>query len=447
MDEKRLGASFCPSRGQIRWFLTVLVAFAALVRLMVAYITVHYFDLSFYVDWSTGVANDFFGAYNNIGNLDYPPLFLFPLFLTGKLLGIGAVRAFDPYMMLALKGWQVLFDLACIPLLYRVLRREGQLVGLAGAAIWAVNPAGILNSSYWGQTDSIMIFLVVLAFLLLEEGRPVWSGAVMALACLMKFQSLYFAPVYAVALLTSYPPRRIFRTVAAGAGTVLAVFLPFMARSGWALPLEIYFGGFGQYQGASLNAFNFYSSAGLNYKHFSTKILGLIQADHLSTLLLAAALALLVAVWFTATEKSVWLMGFLFMQTVFMFTTRMHERYQIPVLVMALIAAARHRSRRDVRLVRGAGGHGVPQPVPGIAADFRGRQAGRVDRPLRHGRRRALPCEPAALLRDGLGCAARLLPARPLRLRALLPGDAARTVARVAARTKPAARRALTPCR
>ena len=203
MDEKRLGASFCPSPGQIRWFLTVLVAFAALVRLMVAYITVHYFDLSFYVDWSTGVANDFFGAYNNIGNLDYPPLFLFPLFLTGKLLGIGAVRAFDPYMMLALKGWQVLFDLACIPLLYRVLRREGQLVGLAGAAIWAVNPAGILNSSYWGQTDSIMIFLVVLAFLLLEEGRPVWSGAVMALACLMKFQSLYFAPVYAVALLTS----------------------------------------------------------------------------------------------------------------------------------------------------------------------------------------------------------------------------------------------------
>lgn len=345
MDEKRLGASFCPSRGQIRWFLTVLVAFAALVRLMVAYITVHYFDLSFYVDWSTGVANDFFGAYNNIGNLDYPPLFLFPLFLTGKLLGIGAVRAFDPYMMLALKGWQVLFDLACIPLLYRVLRREGQLVGLAGAAIWAVNPAGILNSSYWGQTDSIMIFLVVLAFLLLEEGRPVWSGVVMALACLMKFQSLYFAPVYAVALLTSYPPRRIFQTVAAGAGTVLAVFLPFMARSGWALPLEIYFGGFGQYQGASLNAFNFYSSAGLNYKHFSTKILGLIQADHLSTLLLAAALALLVAVWFTATEKSVWLMGFLFMQTVFMFTTRMHERYQIPVLVMALIAAARHRSR------------------------------------------------------------------------------------------------------
>ena len=47
MDEKRLGASFCPSPGQIRWFLTVLVAFAALVRLMVAYITVHYFDLSF----------------------------------------------------------------------------------------------------------------------------------------------------------------------------------------------------------------------------------------------------------------------------------------------------------------------------------------------------------------------------------------------------------------
>lgn len=345
MDEKTLGGPIFLTRRRSRWFLAVLMVFAALVRLMVAYITVHYFDLSFYVDWSTGVTNDFYGAYNNIGNLDYPPLFLFPLFLTGKVLGVGAVRAFDPYMMLAHKGWQVLFDLAGILLLYRVLRREGELAGLAGAAIWAVNPAGILNSSYWGQTDSIMIFLVVLAFLLLEEDRPVWSGVVMAFACLMKFQSLYFAPVYALALLTTYPLKRILQAASAGAGTVLAVFLPFMARSGWALPLEIYFGGFGQYQGSSLNAFNFYAASGLNYKHFSSKIFGLIQVDHLSTILLVAAVALLVAVWFTATEKSVWLMGFLFMQTVFMFTTRMHERYQIPVLVMALVAAARHRSR------------------------------------------------------------------------------------------------------
>jgi hypothetical protein len=39
------------------------------------------------------------------------------------------------------------------------------------------------------------------------------------------------------------------------------------------------------------------------------------------------------------------LLGFLFMQTIFIFTTRMHERYQIPVLAFALIACMHHKAK------------------------------------------------------------------------------------------------------
>ena len=64
-------------------FLAALLLSAALVRLILGYTAVHYFDLGYYVDWSSGVLEDFFGAYDRIENLDYPPLFLFPLYFTG----------------------------------------------------------------------------------------------------------------------------------------------------------------------------------------------------------------------------------------------------------------------------------------------------------------------------------------------------------------------------
>ena len=334
------------SKKDTHLLIGTLTLFALILRLMVAYTSVHYYDLSFYVDWSTGVTRDFYGAYNNIESLDYPPLFLFPLFLTGKLLSVDVFTIFEPYRMLALKGWQLLFDTACVPLFYTVLRRWGVLASIAGAALWAVNPTALLNSAYWGQTDAIMIFLVVVAFALLEQRRAVWSGVVMTLACLMKFQSLYFAPVYALVLLTAYPPRKSLQTIAAGLGTAAAVFLPFMARSGFALPARIYFGGFEKYAGTSLNAFNLYGALGLNYQSIDTELIGGVTAGLISVIASVLACALLVYLFFTATTRSLWLLGFVFMQTVFLFSARMHERYQIPVLAMALAACFCHKSRK-----------------------------------------------------------------------------------------------------
>ncbi|RGE67211.1 DUF2029 domain-containing protein [Anaerotruncus colihominis] len=334
------------SKKDTHLLIGTITLFALLVRLMIAYTSVHYYDLSFYVDWSTGVARDFYGAYNNIESLDYPPLFLFPLFLTGKLLSVDVFAIFEPYRMLALKGWQLLFDTACVPLFYTVLRRWGVLASIAGASVWAVNPTALLNSAYWGQTDAIMIFLVVAAFALLERRRAVWSGIVMTLACLMKFQSLYFAPVYALVLLTAYPPRKCLQTIAASLGTAAAVFLPFMARSGFALPFRIYFGGFEKYAGTSLNAFNLYGALGLNYQSIDTELIGGITAQTVSMIASILAGVLLVYLFFTATTRSLWLFGFVFMQTIFLFSARMHERYQIPALAMALAACFCHKSRK-----------------------------------------------------------------------------------------------------
>lgn len=344
MDQQTALKDIRLNRSQVFWFLTVVTICAFLLRFMTAYHTTSFFDISYYVSWSEGAATDLFGVFEKVSNMDYPPLFLFPLYFTGKLMQMDAVKEFIPYQMLALKGWQLLFDVAIVPLLYYVLRQFGELIGLGAAMLWAVNPTAIYNSAYWGQTDEMMMFLLVVTFFLLHKEKAVLAGCFMALACMMKYQSLYFAPLFALMVLTALPPKKILLTVAGGVGAVAAVFLPFCLRSGWDLPFKVYLGGYSQYAYASMNGFNAYAAMGHNFKNATVPVLGAISAETLSALFIVLAVWMLVFFYFTATEKSSWILGFFFMQTIYMFSSRMHERYQIPVIIFALMAAAWHKS-------------------------------------------------------------------------------------------------------
>jgi Gpi18-like mannosyltransferase len=189
----------------------------------------------------------------------------------------------------------MLFDLATIPLLYGVVRRDDELRGLAAACLWSVNPTVIYNPVL--GTDRLHHdFSACAQFLAAYRRQTVWAGVMMTLACLMKFQSLYFAPLFGLALLTTSPIKTILKAASASAGTALAVFFPFMLRSGWTLPWEIYFGGFAQYPGASLNAFNYYGVNGLNYHSSDTLLAGSLTAEMFSNIMIAAALLL----WFSS---------------------------------------------------------------------------------------------------------------------------------------------------
>ena len=337
--------SFSFSRKQAAVCVGTLVLFTGLVRLMLAYATVHYYDVNYYFDWSLGAAADFSGVYENVANMDYPPLFLYFLYFTGKILENESIQTFHPYVMILLKGWQILFDLAIGVLLYLLFQRRSQMTGLAACAAWLCNPSMICNSSYWGQTDSMMLFFLLASFALLTAQKPEWASVVMALACLAKFQSLYFAPVFLLALVSAFAFRRVLLAAGAGLLTIGAVFFPFLLRSGWDLPFRVYLGGFNSYPAASLNAFNYFSLLGLNRMSAKHKLLGGFSCEMLSWCAILLMLALLVYFYLTAREQSLWLLAFFGMQTIFIFTTRMHERYQVPVLLFCLAGAFTHQSK------------------------------------------------------------------------------------------------------
>jgi len=333
------------SRKTVTYALVAIVIFSLCIRLFAGYTYLHRFDLNYYIAWSTGVHNGLFDAYEHITSLDYPPMWLFPMYIVGFFTTNPEIQVVEPYYILALKIFQILFDVAIIPMIYVVLRKKNQIIALIMAATWAVNPAAIVNSSYWGQTDSVMIFLLLVSFWLLEERKMVSAMVWYCVACLTKFQCLYFAPVLLLYLFFSkYDVKTVIKAICSGIVTVLGVFLPFMINSGILLPFKVYFGGHGQYKEATLNAFNLYGLFGLNRISDVEPLFGSVTLNHISWGITLVILAVVIYMYFKAPKKSAWLLCFVLMQSIFMLTSRMHERYQIPVLIFSLIAVVYHRS-------------------------------------------------------------------------------------------------------
>lgn len=331
--------------------LISLTVFGLIIRIVSAYKAVHYFDISYYYTWAEDVfKNGIFGAYKSMQGetlgIDYPPIILFPLYITGALLNQDFSTAFEGNLMLVLKMWQFMFDAALVPALYFILKRKNVFFALLASAFWSVNPAAIYNSSVWGQTDSIMMFMLIICLAAIESKKPVAAGILYALCCLTKFQCAYFAPVYILFLLfDKYPPKKIMLSLVSAASTAIIVFAPFMiASKDILLPFKVYFGGLGKWPYASLYSFNFLGGFATNYVPDNQPFFLFFTYGSFGNMMTVLAAAATVLIFFTAKRKCPYLLSFFIMDTIFMFSSRMHERYQIPVLILLVAAAASHKS-------------------------------------------------------------------------------------------------------
>jgi hypothetical protein len=150
-----------------------------------------------------------------------------------------------PFMVHALEGWAALSRLSGLPLRFW-LRVTCAMADLGSVALllrmlsgwqsdgqtrvtlllFAASPIAILVSGFHGNTDPIMIFLVLLSVCLMEMERPPWlAGVVFGMAASIKTLPFLLAP----ALLLSLPTLRCRLWFSAGAGLAfLAGSLPFL---------------------------------------------------------------------------------------------------------------------------------------------------------------------------------------------------------------------------
>lgn len=336
----------------LRQFYGGLAIALALHLLLISLPIAFTIDMNLFKAWSIWLVQQGFGNFYNYSNCDYPPAYLYILWAIGKVYQI-----FDPsfahtsgvLFTAMIKLPPVFADIGAAMLIVKILKPQiAEERAYAIALIYTFNPLIIFVSAVWGQVDSVIIFLMLWAFDLIQKNYAIRSGLLIAVMAIIKPQGIFLIPF----LFLSQWFRQAWWAWGAialgGLGMIWLIILPFygVGTSGLLPPFLLLYQRLqstaNYYDFASVNAFNIWGWAnwGRDYTTFagiSYKVIGL---------LLLAILSLWLGVFLyqqrdqenqfpaNCLAAAAMLIG------CFMLPTRMHERYMLYSLAFMVIAIA-----------------------------------------------------------------------------------------------------------
>ena len=322
----------------LRTIIFLAVA-SLLIRILLSPMDGYINDLSCFAAWFYTASSGIADFYQRVW-CDYPPLNVIIFWVFGNI--AEKLSLFNtPQLVYILKFPSALFDVGVAFLIFIILRRMNSDLSSAATIYYLFNPAMILNTSIWGQFDAIYIFFIVASLLLLFEEKYEFSAGVFALAVLTKPQAFAFSPIIIYLLLKKGDLRRILQSFL----TFTLVCLPFILYFGHENPLkfllDVYLGGYGEYPFTSLNAFNVWAFVGL-FEKDTVNVIPHVSYQSVGWMMFA--LSILIVVIYLDSQyprlrgSAVSYFTFIIFLSFFMFLTRMHERYLVPVIALSLIA-------------------------------------------------------------------------------------------------------------
>ena len=334
---------------QLHTVFLLVLGFAFLLRLILA-ATSRGFDndVACFSGWALrAFRGGFANFYSPDTFTDYPPGYIYVLYVIGAILEKFHIDAFSGLGLILLRFPSLLCDLFAGTLVYfagtKYLNKEK---GLLFAAAYLFNPAVILNSVVWGQVDSILTLAVIALCILLLDRKIVPAAFVFVAGLLFKPQMLIFTPlllygIYEYEILGFVNWKKFFTDLAGGLLAIACLFLGMMPF-GLENVLPQYTDTLASYPYASVNAYNFWAMIGLNWNTQNDMFLGITYATW-GTIAIVV-LTIISAVIFellrrkNRTERYT-LAGAFLITTTFHFSVRMHERYVYPVMLLLLFTA------------------------------------------------------------------------------------------------------------
>jgi len=126
--------------------------------------------------------------------LDYPPGYLYVLYIIEAFRRLFGVDQYAQSYTLMIKLAPILSDIACAAALWVLARKKlGEKSALLIAFAYLFCPAVIVNSSVWGQADSFCALLLLCTLLLLWYNHTPLAAFVYGFGILSKPQMLIFA--------------------------------------------------------------------------------------------------------------------------------------------------------------------------------------------------------------------------------------------------------------
>ena len=325
------------------WFL---FGGALLLRLILAY-TTHGFgnDIACFAGWADRIFTVGPGQfYSSETFTDYPPGFMYVLYVIGALRSLLQIPYYSDLHILLLKLPAILCDMACGYLLYRESAKKmhfSRLQSVCIASAYLFQPAIILNSSCWGQVDSVHTLVIVLMCLFLMDGKMLPSYAIFGLGILLKPQTLIFTPVLLVGILDhvilkDFSWRKFFYNLSGGLAVICGMLL-LCAPFGLATAISQYTSTLGSYEYAAVNAYNFWGLLGMNWVDQNTVFLFLpCKIWGTIAILLIVLFTFLIAMRCRKEPSRYFCLSAFIILTMFLFSVRMHERYMYPGLALLL---------------------------------------------------------------------------------------------------------------
>ena len=323
-----------------RLLLAGVIALGVLLRLAVARAQGFPTDVGTFEAWAERLASVGPGRFYEPGYFsDYPPAFLYVLWLLGAFLDGEPLR-------LAIKAISVPADIAIALLAARLLWSfAGRAYGIAAAAIWMLQPGPIFAGPYWGQVDAIGT-VPVLGSLLAAGARRWWlAGVLGAIAALVKPQFGVALFIVVAAALIEFVREARWRpsaqAVGAAAATAYVVSIPFWGPDPTRIVGEIFAlvrSAAETYPYTSLYAFNPWSI----FYDFWQPDGALVVFGALA--LVAGLIAACIPLWWRRDTAILLACGAFAAMAFYFLPTRAHERYLFPAFALALpFAAARAR--------------------------------------------------------------------------------------------------------
>lgn len=283
---------------------------------------------------------------------DYPPGFMYLLYIIGALKAILQLKSFSAAHLVLLKLPAILCDIITGYLIYR--EAKGLLPHLSQAllltAAYLFNPAVLLNSAVWGQVDSVYTLAVILLCLFLIRGKLFPAYLSFGIGILLKPQMLIFTPVLLTAILDmvflkDFSFRKLFCNLSQGLLVIAGMFLVCLPFH----PLRVFqqfFSTLGSYPYAAVNAYNFWGLLGLNWVSQDRRFLFMsCKSWGMLVIILIVLVTFLLSLKMKNHPGKYPLLAAFIILTMFVFSVRMHERYMYAGLALLIFTYLYHPIR------------------------------------------------------------------------------------------------------
>lgn len=343
---KDINTWFADRRNQyLAIFLVLLVSF--IIRMYLSKFDGSENDISTFKNWSRGVYYSGFSQFYQVTGSDYPPFYIYVLWVVGTIYKSFFSVSFDfnsPVFSTLIKMPAMMSDIVTAFMIFYIVKKyKSFIIAFLSMISYAFNPAIIYDSAIWGQVDSVYVMFFMLALMLFISDRPMLSGASMVIAILTKPQSLVLVPLFVFILIKKYPPLAIAKTITASIMIFIILSLPFYLETSIFNIFSKYYSTYNAYTRTSLNAFNIWTFVGpyqqdnihflfISYKMWGYILFGLV------------CIYVLYLISKNKDDKSIYFAAAVLFFAFFMLFTRIHERYLFPMF--APLAVAMNFDRR-----------------------------------------------------------------------------------------------------